>query len=120
MLASEVIYQTLAPLFNGQVAPAPLVQGQQVSGTYLTYQSISEESLETVNGWTGHDHVRMQVNIFNHDSIECERDKNRVKFVMRDQKLTACAIAGGHYAGFDEATQLHHHIVEFFIWQNAN
>lgn len=120
MLASEVVYQTLGPLFNDQVAPAPLAQGQQVSGTYVTYQSISEESLETVNDWTGYDHVRMQVNIFNHDSIECERDKNRAKFAMRRQKLSACVIAGGHYAGFDEATQLHQHIVEFFIWQNAD
>lgn len=119
MLASEVIYQTLGPLFNDQFAPAPLAQGQQVFGTYVTYQGISEDPLNTVNTWTGHDHLRVQINVHNKDKIQCEKDAAKVKRAMANQKLTSCSIAGGADGGFDDETQLYQQQIDIFIWQNA-
>jgi len=119
MLASEVIYQTLGPIFNDQVAPAPIPQGQQIEGTYITYQGISEDSLNTVKTWTGYDHLRVQINVFNTDKIQCEKDAARLKRAMSDQKLSECVIAGAQDGGFDDETQLYQHQVDIFIWQYA-
>ena len=119
MLASEVIYQTLGPLFNDQVAPAPLAKGQKVQGTYITYQGISEDSLNTVKTWTGYDHLRVQINVHHADKIQCEKDAARVKRAMADQNLTECVIAGAQDGGFDDETQLYQQQVDIFIWQNA-
>lgn len=118
MLASEVIYQTLGPLFNDQVAPAPIPIGTKVFETYVTYQGISEESLNTVNTWTGYDQLRVQINIHNADKIQCELDAKAVKRAMSDQKLTSCTILGGRDGGFDDDTQLYQQQVDILIWQN--
>lgn len=118
MLASEVIYQTLGPLFNDQVAPAPIAQNQKVEGTYITYQGISEEALNTVKTWTGYEQLRVQINVHHLDKIQCEQDARKVKRAMSDQILTSCVVVGGQDGGFDDETQLYQQQVDILIWQN--
>lgn len=118
MLASEIIYSVLAPLFDGQVAPAPLAMGQKVEGTYITYQSISEEALNTVKEWTGFEQLRVQINIHNADKIQCELDARIIKRAISEQKISSCSLLGGQDGGFDDETQLYQHQVDILIWQN--
>lgn len=119
MLASEVIYQVLSPLFADRVAPHPIPEGFDKSETYITYQGISNEHLEILDGWTGHGQVRVQVNVYHHDNIQCEKDAIRVLWAMDAQLLVSSSIAGQSDGGFDEDTQLYCQQIDFYIWQSA-
>lgn len=119
MLASEMIYQVLGPLFGDRVGPHPMPKEFDKSITYLTYQGVSNIPLNTIKTWTGHDQVRMQVNIYNHDNIQCEKDANQVKWALCAQKQLSCELIGQSDAGLDEDTQLYCQQIDFYIWQTA-
>ncbi|MGY5392761.1 hypothetical protein [Acinetobacter sp. NigerLNRRAM0016] len=119
MLASELVYQVLGPLFSDRVGPHPLPEGFDKSSTYLTYQGISNVALTTVKGWTGHDQVRIQVNVYNHDNIQCEKDAIQAKWAMGEQKILSCEVIGQSDGGLDEETQLYCQQIDFYIWQTA-
>ena len=119
MLASELIYQVLSPLFADRVAPHPIPEKFDKALTYITYQSISNVSLVMLDGWTGHDQVRMQVNIYSSDNIQCEKDAVQVKWAMDQQRLAGCELLDQSDGGFDAETQLYCQQIDFYIWQNA-
>ncbi|ELW82067.1 hypothetical protein ACINWC743_1574 [Acinetobacter sp. WC-743] len=117
MLASEAIYQILGSIFNDRVGPSPLPEGFDKSETYITYEGISSMPLMTVKNWTGHDHVRIQVNVMNHDNIECEKAAIKVKREMDSQSIIKCEFLGERYAGLDVETQLWQIQIDFYMWQ---
>lgn len=119
MLASEIIYQVLGPHFNDRVAPHPIPEKFDMATTYITYQSISNMPLSILDGWTGHDQVRMQVNIYNSDNVQCERDAIQVKWAMDQQRLAGCELLDQSDGGFDADTQLYCQQIDFYIWQSA-
>ena len=119
MLASEAIYTILGPLFEDRVGPSPLPEGFDKSKTYITYEGITSDPLMTVKNWTGHDQVRIQVNVMNHDNIQCEKEAITVKRAMDDQSVVSCDFLGERYAGLDVETQLWQIQIDFYIWQTA-
>lgn len=119
MLASEVLYQVLGPIFNDRVGPHPLPEGFEKSVTYITYQGISNENLSTLKGWTGHSQVRVQVNVYNHEEIQCQKEAIRVIWAMDEQRLVSSSIADQVDGGFDVDTQLYCQQIDFYIWQSA-
>lgn len=119
MLASEVIYSVLGPLFNDRVGPSPLPEGFDKSETYITYEGITAIPEITVKKWTGHDLVRIQVNVMNHDNIQCEKEAIKVKHAMDDQSIASSELIGERYAGLDVETQLWQIQIDFYIWQKA-
>ena len=119
MLASEVIYSVLGPLFNDRVGPSPLPEGFDKSETYITYEGITAIPEITVKKWTGHDLVRIQVNVMNHDNIQCEKEAIKVKYAMDDQSIASSELIGDRFAGLDVETQLWQIQIDFYIWQKA-
>lgn len=119
MLASEAIYAILGPIFNNRVGPAPLPEGFDKSLTYITYEGITSIPEMTVKKWTGHDLVRIQVNVMNHDNIQCEKEAIKVKWAMDDQAIASSELVGERYAGLDVETQLWQIQIDFYIWQKA-
>lgn len=118
MLVSEVIFQTLSPLFDDRVGPHPMPKDYDKSETYVTYQGISEEPINTVKEWTGYELKRVQVNIYNHDNIKCEQDALAIKSALSNQKLSSCVLIASRDGGMDEDTQLYQYQIDFEIWQN--
>lgn len=120
MLVKEIIYAVLGPLFNDRVGPHPLPQGFDKSETYITYTIVSVAPLNTVKAWTGHSQQRVQINIYNHDTIICEKAKNEVIWALTDQKHTSCTVLTESDNGLDEDTQLYQQQVDFLIWQEVS
>lgn len=120
MLVKQIIYAVLGPIFNNRVGPHPLLQGFDKSETYITYSIVSVEPLNTVKAWTGHSQQRVQINIFNHDTIEAEQAKNEVIWAMTDQSHTSCTVITESDEGLDEETQLYQQQVDFLIWQEVS
>ena len=119
MLVKQIIYAVLGPLFNNQVGPHPLPPGFDKSETYITYSIVSVEPLNTVKAWTGHSQQRVQINIFNHDTIEAEQAKNEVIWAMTEQSHSSCTFISESDEGLDEETQLYQQQVDFLIWQKV-
>ncbi|MCE1272442.1 MAG: hypothetical protein LWW88_12985 [Acinetobacter sp.] len=120
MLASEIIYQVLGPHFNDRVAPHPIPEKFDLQGgVYITFQKISSSSFSDDGGWTGHDYVRVQVNVHHTDMIECEKNAIQVKNLMNDQEYCSCEIAGGSGIEFDPETQLYYEQIDFYVWQSS-
>ncbi|EHU2604700.1 hypothetical protein [Acinetobacter baumannii] len=119
MLVSEIIYEVLKGPFNDNVGPHPLPEGFDRSTTYITYQGISNIPLNTVKGWTGHDRLRIQINVYTHEKLQGEKDAIAVKWAMDQQKYSNCEIADQRDGGFDEETQLWVQEIDFYLWQNA-
>lgn len=119
MLVKEIIYVVLGPFFNSRVGPHPLPQNFDKSETYVTYQGVSEVPLNTVKAWTGHSNQRIQINVFNHDIIECEKAKNQVIWAMTEQKHSSCTVSSMRDEGLDSDTQLYQQQIDFLIWQDV-
>lgn len=119
MLVSEIIYAVLKGPFNDRVGPHPLPEGFDKSATYITYQGVTNIPLNTVQGWTGHDRVRIQINVYNHEKLQAEKDANAVKWAMDQQKFSNCEIAEQRDGGFDEEAQVWGQEIDFYLWQNA-
>lgn len=67
MHASETLYQRLSPLFEGRIYP--IVAGEHADSTppYGVYHIIASEPLNTLDGYTGHDFVRVQIDSYHSD-----------------------------------------------------
>ena len=120
MLVKEIIYAVLGPLFNDRVGPHPLPLSFNKSETYITYSVVSGDPLNTVKNWTGHSQLRIQINIFNHDTIEAEQAKNEVVWAMTEQSHSSCTFISESDEGLDEETQLYQQQVDFLIWQEVS
>lgn len=119
MLVKEIIYAVLGPLFNDRVGPHPLPIDFEKSETYITYFGVSENPLNTVKAWTGHSQHRVQINVFSHDIIECEKAKNRVIWAMTEQKHSSCTVSSMRDERLDTETQLYQQQIDFLIWQEV-
>lgn len=119
MLASEIVYESLKTDFEDRVGPHPLPEPFVLRDKpYVTYQKISTESLDVIDGWTGHDYVRMQLMVVHQDNIQCERYSQQVRWLMTEQKYSECVCVGS-YSDYDAETQLYYEMVDFMMWQNA-
>lgn len=116
MLASEVIYISLKDLFNGQVWPDPKPESQKSVLPYMTYLKVSGVAENTIEGYTGHDLVRMQLNIYTSSALVGEKLASQVKYIMSEQHLAACEYLGDH-SDYDEPTNLHYQQLDFYIFQ---
>lgn len=120
MLASEIVYESLKTDFEDRVGPHPLAEPFELRDKpYVTYQKISSESLDDDGNWTGHDSVRMQVNVFHQDSIVCERSAIDVRWIMTEvQNYCACECVGSR-SDYDPETQIYYEQIDFLMWQSV-
>ena len=70
MHASETIYSTLAPLFAERVYPIAINEHASQITPYAIYNIITSNPLSTLDGYTGHDWVRVQIDIYHSDYDE--------------------------------------------------
>lgn len=118
MRASVMIFQTLSPLLSARVFPAPRAETADQTVPYATYQKITSNSENTLDAWTGHDYVRVQVDVWHNTLNEAEILGNQVKSAITNQTLCAAELADTRDT-YDETTKLHGQSIDFMIWQTA-
>lgn len=119
MLAIEICNALLiqASIKGG---PAPLEEGEDLTNGYVTFQDISTLAENTVEGWTGIDYLRMQVNVYHKEKLQVLKLANRVKRLFANQNhYCECSIAGER-ASHDTETLLHCQQIDFFMTQSDN
>ena len=116
MLASEIVYMTLEDEFSGAVYPAPRDDSITSVVPYVAYQNISLMPENTIDGFTGHSFVRMQINVYDYDSINVEKLAFKIVKLMQNQALATCEFISISDSSRD-ATKLYGKMIDFYISQ---
>lgn len=110
MHASEMIYQKLSALFDGRIYPIVATEHADSTTPYAVYHIVASEPLNTFDGYTGHDWVRVQIDIYHDDYdalLACVND-------------TTTALHPFYYLGttYHNDGTLYRAIVEYKLWQD--
>ena len=69
MIAGETLFNALSPLVGDRIYPLIVPEHAPNEPPYIVYQVISSQSQNTLDGPTGHEWVRVQIDIY-HDSYD--------------------------------------------------
>ena len=67
MNASEIIYQTLSQIVDGKAYPLFVPESDSLSVPYLVYTPVSSVPVQTLDGISGDEWVRVQIDIYHSD-----------------------------------------------------
>lgn len=78
MIAAVRLVQILTPLVDGRIYPMIVRERDDGTPPYIIYQVISTQSDVTNDGITGHEWVRMQIDVYHDDAYQCTLLANKV------------------------------------------
>lgn len=110
MHASETLYNRLSALFDGRVYPIVATEHADTAVPYAIYHTIASEPLNTIDGYTGHDFVRVQIDIYHSDYDD----------LLHCVDNTTQALNNFLYLGttYTSDGTLYRAIVEYKLWQD--
>lgn len=79
-----IVVQSLGYLVEGRIFPAPRSDADDQTVPYITYQTISSVPVNTLDGYTGHDRVRVQVDVHTATLSDAEILMHRVKNALNN------------------------------------
>lgn len=82
--ASVIVVQSLGYLVDGRIFPAPRSDADDQTVPYITYQTISSVPLNTLDGYTGHDRVRVQIDVHTNTLSDAEVLMHKVKNALNN------------------------------------
>ncbi|OOS03268.1 Protein of unknown function [Moraxella cuniculi DSM 21768] len=112
MHASEQIFNILSELVDGNIYPLFVPETAPDSDRYIVYQIISTEPDNTLDGTTGHEWVRVQIDVYCNDYDEMLALSSRV--IGRLNGITPSNYLGVQH--LYEANQ-YRAIIEYEFWQ---
>ncbi|MFB6349288.1 DUF3168 domain-containing protein [Moraxella sp. ZJ142] len=112
MNASEQVYTLLADLVNQQVFPLFINENQSVTPPYIIYQPITTTPDNTLDGVTGHEWVRMQIDIYHDDYDELLTLTSQV--IAQLDTIKPSNYESSQIIYEDD---LYRHVIEYGFWQ---
>lgn len=82
--ASVIVVQSLGYLVEGRIFPAPRSDADNQAIPYISYQTISSVPVNTLDGYTGHDRLRVQVDVHTDTLSDAELLMHRVKNALNN------------------------------------
>lgn len=82
--ASVIVVKSLGYLVDGRIFPAPRSDADDQTVPYITYQTISNVPVNTLDGYTGHDRVRVQIDVHTNTLSDAELLMHRVKHALNN------------------------------------
>ncbi len=123
-LASVQLYSTLSPLTSGKVFPGvapykgdPQGNKQDTDTPYISYQRISTQPENTLDGFSGHEWVNMQIDVYHGTDYEAELLANNVLYILKTN--IPGLIYDGRTQGQDFETGYYYESLEIGMWQTA-
>lgn len=115
MIAGVQIFQTLGPLVDGRVYPLQVTEDDLADTPFIIYQSITGRPLNTIDGHTGHEWVRTQIDIYHDDLYQCTILANKAIEALTN-KIKASEY-GGQSQSYDPEARLYRIMIDFSLWQ---
>lgn len=137
MIAGIKLYNMLSGLVGGNCTSAteytdklaftdsgkpriyPLIITEQDDNTapYIIYQIISSVPEITADGITGHEWIRVQIDVYHNDIYSCTLLANNVISLINDQIKPS--IYGGQTQTYDSASSLYRQSIDYEFWQTT-
>lgn len=117
MIAGITLYNALSPLVDGRVYPSLITEHGDPTTPYIIYQIVSSVPETTIDGTTGHEWVRAQIDVYDDDLYQCTLLANRVVNAINDALQTSDY--GGQQQLYDTENNLHRQLIEYHFWQTT-
>ena len=117
MIAGVQLVQTLGSLVNARIYPMIIREHDDATAPYIIYQTISSVSEITNDGITGHEWVRMQIDVYHDDAYQCTLLANKVINAIIDQ--IQHSIYGGQEQMYDAASDLYRQSIDYEFSQTT-
>lgn len=72
MNAGQQLYPILSPLVDGRMFPMRRWEGADSANPYIIYSKVSSIPDSTMDGFSGHEYVRVQIDIYHEDYDELD------------------------------------------------
>lgn len=115
-MSAELIFSTLATLVDDRVYTLIAPEGQALLPPYIIYDdSISNNPLHTLEGYTGHERVRVQIDVYDESFDNCIELSKKVIWAMEDKQ--AEYISQTQFYDFD--VKLFRRSLDFWLWRTS-
>lgn len=114
MQAGRLMFAALGPLVSGRVYPAPRPKSAPDQRPYITYQVISRVPVNTLDGYTGLERARVQIDIHDDTLTEVSELMQRVKWTLHHWPVGA-AVIDRSFEQFEGESQLWRGSVDVFV-----
>lgn len=114
MRASYAIYQALGYLVADRVYIAPRAETADKTIPYITQQLISSVPVNTLDGYTGHDRCRVQIDVYHKTFHDCELLASRVKRAINNV-VAGAPVIDSAMSSFDTDSNLYRISIDVFI-----
>lgn len=115
--ANAAVTDALKPLVNGRLWP--LVAQETNPGTpYIIYTPITGQRLQTLNGYSGHNQVSMQIDIWA-DDIETTTRLSETVIQLLEARTDISARVQQDRDDHDPTTNLVRKSLDFLIWEQT-
>lgn len=115
--ANTAVYNALKPLVNSRVWP--LVRSESIKDTpYIVYTPVSGQRLNTMQGYAGHNDVRMQIDIYTTEPTEGMTLAESVINTLDALDTVSAAIDSDRYE-YEQETRLYRTSLDFMIWEQT-
>lgn len=115
MIAGVRINTLLSPMVNGRLYPDMLTEHDDKTIPYVVYQNISTVPEVTLDGVTGHEWVRMQIDVYHNDKYQAVLLANRVVQKINDNIQPSIYSARQSLREGD----LYRESIDYEFWQTA-
>lgn len=117
MIAGVQLVQTLGSLVNARIYPMIIREHDDTTAPYIIYQTISSVTEITNDGITGHEWVRMQIDVYHDDAYQCTLLANKIINAINDQIQPS--IYDGQEQMYDTASDLFRQSIDYEFWQTT-
>lgn len=117
MTASERIYSLLSSLVSGRCYPLFVPESEKSPPPYIVYNIVSNLPDNALDGITGHEWVRVQIDVYTADYDETLALSAQV---VKTLDTIQPSIYGGTTYLHDDEAMLYRGLIEYEFWQTLN
>ncbi|MFK4001711.1 DUF3168 domain-containing protein [Psychrobacter namhaensis] len=117
MIAGVQLVQTLGPLVDSRIYPVIIREHDDHTTPYIIYQTISTQAEVTNDGITGHEWVRMQIDVYHNDAYQCTLLANKVINAINDHIQPS--IYDGQQQLYDQPSDLYRQSIDYEFGQTT-
>ncbi|MGP9691053.1 hypothetical protein ACT3S4_04410 [Psychrobacter sp. AOP30-A2-5] len=117
MIAGVQLVQTLGSLVDARIYPMIIREHDDATAPYIIYQTISSVAEVTDDGITGHEWVRVQIDVYHNDAYQCTLLANKVINAINEQIKPS--IYDGQEQMHDAASDLYRQSIDYEFSQTT-
>lgn len=117
MIAGVQICSILSPLVGDRVYPMIATEHDDSTAPYIIYQAVSSQPEITNDGITGHEWIRMQIDVYHNDPYQATLLANKVINAINTQIKPS--VYGGQQQLHDSASGLYRQSIDYEFFQTT-